>query len=518
MGYARSALSLGGLLGAFLPIRGLLLRSPGTFSLPNGALRERLFSFRRFVALAATIGGMADVADELLIRKVMGRLIPFCVICYLLNYIDRVNISVAQLKMVDPVSGVPGFTEGVFATGAGIFFLGYFLFELPSNLIQQRVGPRRWIARIMITWGLVTIAFMFTAGPRSFYGLRFLLGVAEAGFFPGMILYLSHWVPHAYRARASALFLTSTAISGVIGNPLTGGILSLAEKYPTALKSWQWVFLLEGLPSVVMGIVTLYFLTDEPEEARWLEPGERLRLTQIMAEERAEHPAHGASDLRDAFASRHTWILSLLYSLVVFGFYTVNFFTPKIIQGALLAAGTITKETPPHLTFLYVGVISAIPFGAAAVGMVMIARHSDRTNERKYHVAFACALIAIGLVLAGVAPWIATGNVATVLTLVGLSVGAIGGFGIFGPFWALPPQLLAGTAAAAAFAIINSVGNLLGGFLGPKFLDKMGQQNGLLMAGGLAAVAGVVAVCAPIAGRGNKLATDEPGAAKPQRN
>jgi len=441
---------------------------------------------------------MIDPRDEAVIRKVMRRLIPFCILCYLLNYIDRVNISVAKLKMMSPVNGVPGFTDDVYVTGAAIFFVGYFVFELPSNLIQQRVGPRRWIARIMITWGLVTMAFMWTAGPWSFYGLRFLLGLAEAGFFPGIFLYLSCWIPHAYRARAAAWFLASTAIAGVIGNPLTGGILSLAEKYPSSLKSWQWVFLLEGIPSVALGIVTLLFLTDRPEEAKWLSPEERLGLAGIMARERDAHPAAHLSDLGSAFASPHMWMLSFIYGLVIVGFYTVNFFTPTIIESALLLAGTISKATPEYHKYLVVGLFSAIPFSCAAVGMVLIGRRSDRKNERKYHLAFACGLIAVGLILAGLAQVLATGIAATGVTLVGLSIGAIGAFGMFGPFWALPPQFLTGTAVAAAFAIINSVGNLLGGFLGPMVIKQMSMQNGLFLSGGLGALATVLVIFAPI--------------------
>ena len=436
---------------------------------------------------------MAD-PDYPLIRKVLWRLIPFCILCFLLNYIDRVNISIAKLKMTE---AIPGFTSSVYATGAGVFFLGYFLFELPSNLIQQRVGPRRWIARIMISWGIISICFMFVHGPWSFYLLRFLLGFAEAGFFPGVILYLSHWVPQRYRARASALFLTSTAISGVIGNPLGGTILYFAEKHPLWLQSWQWLFLIEGLPSVVLGVVTFFFLTDRPSDAEWLTLQERARLAELLAKERADHPASHLSDLRHAFRSRHTWVLSALYGLIVFGFYTVNFYTPTIIKEALTTAGAISAQTPPYEVFFDVGLLSAIPFGAAAIAMVLIARSSDRHNAHKRHLAFACALIAIGLALAGITPWLITGLPATILIIFGMSVGAMGAFGMFGPFWALPPHLMTGTALAGAFAIINSLGNLFGGFLGPKCLDYLDLQRGLLVAAALAFVAMFVALFIP---------------------
>jgi MFS family permease len=408
---------------------------------------------------------MADDAAHAVIRKVLWRLIPFCILCFLLNYIDRVNISIAKLKMVE---AIPGFTNGVYATGAAIFFLGYFIFELPSNLIQQRVGPRRWIARIMITWGIISMCFMF----------------------------LSHWVPQHYRARASALFLTSTAISGVIGNPLGGGILYLAEKHPFWLESWQWLFLAEGLPSVVMGLVTLVYLTDRPCDAKWLTTEERATLTELLALERERHP--GLSELRDAFESYQTWMLSGLYGLIIFSFYTVNFYTPTIVREALLAAGTIDAHTPQHRVFLDVGLLSAIPFGAATVAMVLIARSSDRHNERKLHLAFACLLIAVGLAVAGATPLFLSGPAATLCVIGGMSVGAMGAFGMFGPFWALPPQLMTGTAVAGAFAIINSVGNLFGGFLGPKCFDYLNTRWGLLAAAGLAVMAMVMAAAMPL--------------------
>ena len=441
--------------------------------------------------------------EQAVVRKVLWRLIPFCVICYLLNYIDRVNISIAKLKVVEDLAagaggvGIRGFTEDAFAIGAGIFFLGYFLFELPSNLILERVGARRWIARIMISWGFITMSFVFVRGVWSFYALRFLLGIAEAGFFPGMILYLSYWVPERYRARAAALFLTSTAISGVIGNPLGGWILYITDASPLGLHNWQWLFLSEGLPSVLLGLVTLFYLTDKPAEARWLTAPERDTLTAVMAREHAAHPAHGKAALFDAFKSPHTWLLSALYGMVVFGFYMVNFYTPSIIKDALKAAHVIQPNTPAVQADLWTSLLSAIPFGAAAVGMVLIGRHSDKHRERKLHIAFACALIAVGLAVAGTASSIA-GTLGTVLAIAGLSVGAMGAFGLFGPFWALPSQLLTGTAAAAAFAIINSIGNLLGGFLGPMLVPVLGRQHTLFLAAALALVAMILMLLAPI--------------------
>ncbi len=431
---------------------------------------------------------MQNASQDALIRKVLRRLIPFCMLCYVFNYVDRVNISMAQLRMQDSAGGVAGFDGRVFATGASIFFLGYFLFEVPSNLIMRRVGARRWIARIMISWGIVSMCMVFTSGPRSFYLLRFLLGLAEAGFFPGVMLYLSSWLPQRYHARAAALFLTSTAIAGLIGNPLGGSILAAAEKWQPSLGfwkplSWQWLFLIEAIPSIMLGFFTLFLLTDRPEDAPWLNPAEKDELNTLLAQERNTHPAAHAADFFSAFSSVHTWLLSLIYSLVIFSFYLVNFYTPAIVRRALFDAGMLHKPAPgvvassDPFVFICVGLFSAIPFGTAAVAMVLIGRHADKKGERKFHLAFACGLIAVGMCMAALAQTVVAGGASTVLTIAGLSVGAAGSYGIFGPFWALPSQFLAGTAAAAAFAIINSIGNLFGGYLGPLLMSRWNTEG-----------------------------------------
>ncbi|HVT80002.1 MAG TPA: MFS transporter [Phycisphaerae bacterium] len=441
---------------------------------------------------------MAD--EQAVVHKVLRRLIPFGVLCYLMNYVDRVNISVAKLKMVHDArahTGLEWFTEDVYSIGAGIFFLGYFLFELPSNLIMEKVGARRWMARIMISWGIITMCFVFTRGVWSFYGFRFGLGLAEAGFFPGMVLYLSYWMPQRYRARAAAMFLTSTALAGVIGNPLGGLITYLTRSQPLGIADWQWLFLLEGFPSVLLGLVTLLYLTDRPKDARWLNADERATLIAVMKREEESHPAHGKKALADALASPHMWILSLLYGLMIFGFYMVNFYTPTIFKTALTSGGLIGEKTPAPVADLWVCLFSAIPFGAAAVGMVLIGRHSDKHQERKYHLAFACGLIVVGMVVAALGASVA-GSAGTVLVIGGLSVGAMGAFGMFGPFWALPNQFLTGTAVAAAFAIINSIGNLLGGYLGPMLKSYLGMQQVLLLAAGLGACAMALTLAAPL--------------------
>jgi ACS family tartrate transporter-like MFS transporter len=452
--------------------------------------------------LAEQLRATATVEDETerLIHKVLRRIIPFCVLCYLLNYVDRANIAIAKSSMM---ATVQGFTDNVYAIGVAVFFLPYCLFELPSNLIQHRVGARRWIARIMITWGIVSTCFMFTQGPWSYYILRLLLGLAEAGCFPGVLLYLSYWVPHRHRARAAALFFLSQAIAQVLVNTLGGSLLALADYFHLPGHAWQWLFFIEGVPSIIVGVIVLYYLTDKPEDAHWLSSEERSRLVDIMAREKRQVAGHSASDFRQALASPLTWVLSLIYGLMVWGYFPVNFFTPDILKNALVQGNVISvatpgsaaaAPTPEYVVSLYLGLLSAIPFGAAALTMLAIARHSDRRNERKLHTAAACGLMALGLALAAVAPRLAGGTIGTILTVAGLSLTAIGWFAAFAVFWAIPPQLLTGTAIAASLAIINALGNLVGNFLNPnlRVWFALNRPAFLLVAAGCALMAAVL--------------------------
>jgi ACS family tartrate transporter-like MFS transporter len=452
---------------------------------------------------------MADEATEAVIHKVLRRLIPFCILCYLLNYMDRSNAAIARDHMIREV---PGFTAAAYDWGISwVFFIPYCLLEVPSNLAMQKVGPRRWIARIMITWGLVSMAFMFTRGTWSFLTLRALLGAAEAGFFPGILLYLSYWVPRAYRARAAAYFLLSQAIAQVIGNVLGGYILYLAEKHHFPGQPWQWVFIVEGVPTVIVGIAVLFCLTDYPAEAKWLTEEERGRLTGIMQDERKHLLASDASEFLHALRSPHTWGLSLLYGLAGCAYFPVNFFTPTILRNALIEskvivlpasttlpaelAATMPTPTPSHLASLYVGLLSAIPFGAAALTMLLFARHSDRRNERRFHMAFACGILLLGLLTVGAAPYLVDGKALTMLKIIGLSLAAIGYFGAAAVFWAVPAQLLTGTAIAAALAIINSIGNLVGTSLGPtRALFGWNEQQFMFIAAGSAVLAVMAAL------------------------
>ncbi|SRR5579884_171722 len=409
---------------------------------------------------------MDEAQGRAAIRKATWRLVPFLFVLYVVAYLDRVNVGFAALQM----NAALGFNAAVYGLGAGIFFVGYFLFEIPSNLILQRVGARFWIARIMISWGLVAIAMALVRNEPTFYGLRFLLGVAEAGFFPGVILYLTYWFPAEERAKTVALFMTAVAISGVVGGPISGLLLSLQGF--GGLDGWHWLFVLEGLPAVLLGIVTLFYLPDGPRHASWLAPSEREWLEGRLAEERALLGPRAGHTLREAMSSGRVWLLCLVYLALVVGNYGLGFWLPQIIEGF------------GKLTDFQIGLISAIPYGISAVGMVLIARHSDRTGERRWHVAGALAASALGFVIASQL------SGAPLLALAALSLAAMGIMGSWGPFWSMPPAFLSGTAAASGIALINAVGNL-GGFFGPSIVGyvKNATQS---FEGGLLALAGIV--------------------------
>jgi ACS family tartrate transporter-like MFS transporter len=413
------------------------------------------------------------VSDETsALDKATRRLIPFMFLLYVVAYLDRINVGFAALQMRRDL----GFSEAVYGLGAGIFFVGYFLFEVPSNLILVRVGARRWIARIMITWGLVSSATMLVRDPPAFYALRFLLGLAEAGFFPGMILYLTYWFPADVRARAVARFMTATAVAGVVGGPLSGALLTLDGL--GGLRGWQWLFLLEGLPAVALGVVVLWRLPDGPGDAAWLSPGERRALAGRLGREQVAG-GHVAT-LREAVGDGRVWVLALLYFVLVNGFYGVSLWLPQIVQGFSGASD------------LVVGVVSAVPYAVAAVGMVAAGAHSDRTGERRRHVAVAALVGAAGLVLAA---WLASPPAA----LAALSLAALGIWSTLGPFWAMPTAMLRGTAAAAGIALVNSFGNL-GGFAGPWLLGLVKEATGgfawglVTLAAGLVVAAGLALV------------------------
>jgi sugar phosphate permease len=374
-------------------------------------------------------------------RRVTWRLLPFLFLCYILAYLDRVNVGFARLQMQADL----GLSDTAYGIGAGIFFIGYFFFEVPSNLLLRRVGARLWIARIMVLWGLVSAGMMFTNSQTTFYVLRFLLGVAEAGFFPGIILYLTFWYTRAHRARVVALFMTAIAIAGVFGGPLSGWIMDRMGGVG-GLRNWEWLYLLEGLPSVIVGVVVLFYLDDGPERASWLTAEQKALLARRLAEEEAAKAAEGhqAHRVADAFRTPAVWVLSLIYFGCVMGIYGVTFWLPQIISE------TITRNP------WRIGLVSMIPWGAAAVAAVLVGASSDRHQERRWHIAGCAAVGAVAFALSGLPGLSGWAGLAC------LTVATAGVLSSTTTFWSLPTGILSGGAAAAGIAWINSVGNLSG--------------------------------------------------------
>ena len=374
-------------------------------------------------------------------RKVDVRLLPFLFLCYILAYLDRVNVGFAKLQMLKELS----MSDAAFATGAGIFFIGYFFFEVPSNVLLKKFGARMWIARIMISWGVISACMIFVKGEWSFYGMRFLLGLAEAGFFPGVIFYLTLWYPSKLRASRTAWFVAAIAVSGVVGNPVSGWIM---DKLSGAmnLAGWQWLFLSEGIPSVIVGIWVIFYLDSSIEEAKWLTAEDKALLTTNLIAEDKHKTEH---KLADAFKSGKVWVLCAIYFTLMIGLYGIAFWLPTIVKAFGIKG------------YLGVGLVTAIPYGVAVIGMILLSMHSDKTGERRLHYVFNVTAGAIGLVLSG----IFASN--PVLAIVFLSIGTLGVIGSMPLFWPLPSAFLAGTAAAAGIGIVNSVGNL-GGYFGPN--------------------------------------------------
>jgi MFS transporter, ACS family, tartrate transporter len=403
---------------------------------------------------------IADAAPVL--AKVRRRLIPFLFLLYIVAYLDRINVGFAALQMNQAL----GFSATVYGLGAGIFFLSYVLFEIPSNVILARVGARIWIARIMISWGLVSSAMMFVRGAPDFYTLRFLLGMAEAGFFPGIIFYLTRWFPTRERARTIAAFMTATLIAGVIGGPLSGALLTLHGR--GGLAGWQWLFLLEGLPAIVLGFVVLKVLTERPEEAQWLTAAEREALVACLREDARRQRSETTAR---ALGNRRTWLLAIVYFTIPVTLYGIGFWLPQILK------------TSSGGSDLAVGLLTAIPYAAGATAMVVAGRHSDRTGERRWHVVAAAIVGALGL-----AASTASSNV--VWSIVTMSIALAGLASMFGPFWALATSTMGGVGAAASIALVNSVGNT-GGFVGPYLLGALNDATGSF-ALGLCAIAAML--------------------------
>jgi len=407
------------------------------------------------------------------LAKVGWRLLPFLLLLYIVAWIDRVNISVAALQMKPDL----GLSDTVFGFGAGIFFLGYALFEVPSNLILVRVGARFWIARIMITWGILSVLMMFVQGPTSFYVLRFLLGVAEAGFLPGIIYYLSNWYPSTERARAVSWFMVAIPLASVIGQPLSGLLLELDGWH--GLEGWHWLFLLEGIPAVALGFVVLAYLPDSPDKAKWLAPEQRAWLAErLRGEQRKAEGRHGISSWRTVFAHPTVWLLALVLFACQTGNYGLQFWIPQIVQQLSGFSNLATS------------MFAAIPYAAAAVGMIAIARSSDRSGERLLHIAIPSAI-------AGVAFIVGAQFTLLLPAMIALTIASVGDLGTRGPFWALPTRFLTGSAAAAGIALINTCASV-GGFVGPYAIGFLRDLTGGSNAAGLVFL-GVLMLLAAVA-------------------
>ena len=385
--------------------------------------------------------GRGKTLEDRAYSKVDRRIVPFLFLCYILAYLDRVNVGFAKLQMSKDL----GLSDAAFATGAGIFFIGYFFFEVPSNVLLKRFGARIWIARIMITWGVISSAMMFVTGELSFYAMRFALGLAEAGFFPGVIYYLTLWYPSSQRSTRTAWFVAAIALAGVIGNPISGIIM---DRFSGAfgLAGWQLLFLLEGIPSAAVGIWVIYYLDSAIAEAKWLDEEEKAVLIEAIENEEKTKSEHR---LIDAFKSSRIYLLCAIYFTLTIGLYGLAFWLPTIVK-----ASGVTG-------YLNIGLVTAIPYSFCTIGMLFLSYNSDRTGERRMHYVLNMTAGAIGFALSGVY----AAN--PVLSIAFLSIGALGVIGSMPLFWPMPSAFLTGTAAAAGIGIVNSVGNL-GGYIGPN--------------------------------------------------
>ena len=415
---------------------------------------------------------MSSDIGRVTMSKVQRRIVPFCILLFVVAFIDRINVGFAALQMNQALS----IGSEVFGAGVGLFFIGYFLFEIPSNLILHRVGARVWISRIVISWGALTMLHMFIQGPLSFYTMRFLLGLAEAGFAPGLLFYFTLWFPAQYRGAAMSRYLTASAIAVVIGAPLSTSLFQLSGVL--GLAGWQWMFLIEGGLGIILGLITLKYLTDRPEDARWLTAEERQWLVSTMDREPVRR-FPGAGDFKKALADYRVWVLTFMFFCFGIASYGIVFWIPQIVK-QMSGLGNVN-----------VGYITALPWLAAIIVMMIVGKNSDKHEERHLHFAGSFIVGAIGLI----------GSVLVTdptVALVFIGLGAVGIWSALGVFWTIPPQIFSGTAAAGCLALINSIGNL-GGFFGPYLMGVAKAQTGsfstgligiacVLVAGAIAAV------------------------------
>jgi len=406
--------------------------------------------------------------EERTVRKVTRRLLPFLFILYVIAFLDRVNFGYAALGM----NSALGLSAEVFGFLSGIFFIGYLLFEVPSNMILQKIGARIWISRIIISWGIVVIITAAASNALQLAALRFILGVAEAGFFPGIILYITCWFRRKDLASAVALFMTALAVSNIIGAPVSTWILDNVSWF--GIAGWRWLFILEGLPAIMLGIVTYFYLTDRPKDATWLEPEERAWLSAVIARDNAE-AADSQADFWSVIRDVRVWHLASIYCTVIIGLYGLGFWMPQII-----------RAMNPAFTNFEIGLVMVIPYVIALCAMVAWGRHSDRTGERIWHAALPPIIGGISLAAAGLFP-------IPPLAFTLICIATVGIYCEFGPFWTLPAVFLAEASAAIGIAVINSVGNL-GGFIGPSLIGSLTKATGSTDAG-LVAIGACLILC-----------------------
>jgi len=426
---------------------------------------------------STSAAGVAATRDEegAVYAKVMWRLLPFLFLCYVFAYLDRVNVGFAKLSMMNDL----GFSEAVYGLGAGVFFVGYVLFEVPSNIVMLKVGARFWITRIMVTWGIISACTMFVTTPTQFYVLRFLLGMAEAGFFPAVLLYLTYWFPSSRRGKVTALFMTGIPMSGVIGGPLSGFIMASMVGVGS-LSNWQWLFLLEAIPTVLLGVIAFFFLDDRIKDAKWLDAREKALLEHNLAQDAQGKHLH---KLRDGLTNPRVWLLATIYLFFTMGLYAISFWLPSIVKDS----GVVDAW--------HIGLLTTIPYAAATIAMVMTGRSSDRHGERRWHLALAGFAGAVGLV------WsvLYAGN--TTIALMGLTLATMGIMTTICQFWTLPPTILSGAAAATGIAFANSVGSF-SGLIAPSMLGYVktatdSTGNGLLVIAACLVIGGLLVFTIP---------------------
>ena len=392
-----------------------------------------------------------EALERRTIAKVSARLVPFLILCYFVAYLDRVNVGFAALTMNKDL----GLSASAFGFGAGIFVLAYFLFEVPSNLFLERVGARKWIARIMFTWGVISGGTAFVRGETSFYVVRVLLGIAEAGFFPGIIFFLTLWFPAVYRARIIGYFMAAIPLSTVIGAPVSGLLLGLDGL--GGMKGWQWLFILEAMPALILSVVVYFYLTDRPADATWLEPDERAWLVARLEQERTKRETVRRYSVTQALVNPKVLALSLVYFGAVATNYGLSFFLPQIVK----AFG---------VSNLQAGFVTALPYVVGVISIVWWGRHSDRTLERRFHLAFPLFVASAGIAAS-------TAFDDPTLKMLALSIAGFGIFGCLPVFWTFPTAFLSGAAAAGGIALINSIGNLAG-FAGPYAMGRIRDVTG----------------------------------------